>query len=70
MPGLIEDLTEEQRKEINDKIDKILHYNKINRKGSKVFCVSCGAINKTLYKYGKVYLCRDCKKKVEAREKT
>ena len=50
MPGLIEDLTEEQRKEINDEIDKILYSNKINRKGSKVFCVSCGVINKTLYK--------------------
>ena len=68
MPGLIEDLTEEQRKEISEEIDKILYSNKINRKGSKVFCVSCGVINKTLYKHGNVYLCKDCKKKVEARE--
>lgn len=43
---------------------------KRQRKGAQVFCVGCGAINKTLYKYGKIYLCKDCKKKVEAREKT
>lgn len=38
---------------------------KRQRKGAQVFCVGCGAINKTLYKYGKVYLCRDCKRKEE-----
>lgn len=51
-------------------IEKAMDNLKRQRKGAQVFCIGCGAINKTLYKYGKVYLCRDCKKKVEAREKT
>lgn len=49
-------------------IEKALLNLKRQRKGAQVFCVSCGAINKTLYKYGKVYLCKECKKKLEARE--
>lgn len=49
-------------------IEKAMTNLKRQRKGAQVFCVSCGAINRTLYKYGKVYLCRDCKKKVEARD--
>lgn len=49
-------------------IEKAMTNLKRQRKGAKVFCVSCGAVNKTLYKYGKVYLCKECKKKVEARD--
>ena len=37
------------------------------RRGAQVFCVGCGAINKTLYKHGKVYLCRSCKEKLKER---
>lgn len=49
-------------------IEKAMDNLKRQRKGAQVFCVGCGAINKTLYKHGKVYLCKECKKKVEARE--
>lgn len=49
-------------------IEKAMTNLKRQRKGAQVFCVGCGAINKTLYKYGKVYLCKECKKKVEARD--
>ena len=49
-------------------IEEALHELKLQRKGAKVFCVGCGAINKTLYKYGKVYLCKECKKKEELRK--
>lgn len=51
-------------------IEQALLNLKRRRKGAQVFCVGCGAINKTLYKYGKIYLCKECKKKIEVREKT
>lgn len=62
--------TDPQQKVPEELIEKAMDNLKRQRKGAQVFCVGCGAINKTLYKYGKVYLCKECKKKVEAREKT
>lgn len=56
----------EQKQEVPEElVEKALLDLKRQRRGSQVFCVRCGAINKTLYKYGKVYLCKDCKKKME-----
>lgn len=62
--------TSPEQKVPEELIEKAMDNLKRQRKGAQVFCVGCGAINKTLYKYGKVYLCKECKKKVEAREKT
>lgn len=46
----------------NDLIDKALQKLKAKRKGAKVFCVSCGAVNRTLRKWHNSYLCTDCYK--------
>lgn len=62
--------TDPKSEVLEELIEKAINNLKRQRKGDQVFCVGCGAINKTLYKYGKVYLCKECKKKVEAREKT
>ena len=42
-------------------IDEILkERQKKKRTGAKVFCVSCGAVNRTLHKWHNSYLCTDC----------
>lgn len=42
-------------------IDEILKgRQKGKRTGAKVFCVSCGAVNRTLRKWHNSYLCTDC----------
>lgn len=42
-------------------IDAILkERQKKKRTGAKVFCVSCGAVNRTLRKWHNSYLCEDC----------
>ena len=41
-------------------IEKAMARIKAQRKGSKVFCVSCGAINRTLRKWHNSYLCAEC----------
>lgn len=46
----------------DDLVDKALQKLKAKRKGSKVFCVSCGAVNRTLRKWHNSYLCTDCYK--------
>ena len=46
----------------DDLIDKALQKLKAKRKGAKVFCVSCGAVNRTLRKWHNSYLCTDCYK--------
>lgn len=44
-----------------DKVDDILKdRQKKKRTGAKVFCVSCGAVNRTLRKWHNSYLCTDC----------
>ena len=48
-----------------EEIDEILHLKKIRRAGSHVFCVGCGALNVTLYKWRNSYICRNCKKHME-----
>ncbi len=48
-----------------EQIDEILHQKKIRRAGSHVFCVGCGALNVTLYKWRNSYICRNCKKHME-----
>lgn len=60
--------TNAEQKVPEELVEQALLNLKRQRKGAQVFCVGCGVINKTLYKYGKVYLCKECKKKVEARE--
>lgn len=39
---------------------KALQKLKEKRKGSKVFCVGCGAQKRTLRKWKNVYICYDC----------
>ena len=46
----------------DDLVDKALQKLKAKRKGAKVFCVSCGAVNRTLRKWHNSYLCTDCYK--------
>lgn len=46
-------------------IDKALQKIKAKRKGAVVFCVSCGAKNRTLRKWHNSYLCTDCYKIME-----
>ena len=42
-------------------VDAILkERQKKKRTGAKVFCVSCGAVNRTLRKWHNSYLCVDC----------
>ena len=41
-------------------VEKALHKLKEQRKGAKVFCVSCGAQKRTLRKWKNVYICSDC----------
>lgn len=42
-------------------IDEILkERQKGKRTGAKVFCISCGAVNRTLRKWHNSYLCTDC----------
>ena len=69
LPNDILNGTNPKSKVPEELVDAALLNLKRQRKGAKVFCVGCGAINKTLYKYGKVYLCKDCKKKMEERNK-
>lgn len=46
----------------NIDIEKILHYKKVKRMGSLVFCVGCGAKKRTLRRWHNSYLCTDCYK--------
>ena len=46
----------------NDLVEKALQKLKAKRKGAKVFCVGCGAVNRTLRKWHNSYLCTDCYK--------
>ena len=46
----------------SDLVDKALQKLKAKRKGAKVFCVSWGAVNRTLRKWHNSYLCTDCYK--------
>ena len=46
----------------DDLVDKALQKLKAKRKGAKVFCVSCGAQNRTLRKWHNSYLCTNCYK--------
>lgn len=41
-------------------IEKALQKLKEQRKGAKVFCVSCGAQKRTLHKWHNSYICTDC----------
>ena len=69
MSILTEYLTDEQKEQVEQEADDILLALKANGRGTRIFCVTCGAINKTLYKYGNIYLCKECKRKVEERAK-
>ena len=69
MSILTEYLNPEQKEQVNKEVDDILTALKADGRGARVFCVTCGAINKTLYKHGNIYLCKECKRKVEERAK-
>lgn len=43
-------------------VEKALQKLKEKRRGSKVFCVGCGAQKRTLRKWHNSYLCSDCYK--------
>lgn len=43
-------------------VEKALQKLKEQRKGAKVFCVSCGAQKRTLHKWHNSYICSDCQK--------
>lgn len=60
--NLIEQLSEEQQEQVKLVADRIIREKKAKRMGSAVFCVSCGARQRTLYKWHNSYICRDCRK--------
>lgn len=55
-------LSEEQQEQVKLVADRIIRARKAKRMGSAVFCVSCGARQRTLYKWHNSYICQDCRK--------
>lgn len=54
---------ENEKPVISEKeIDKLMKERQSKRKGALVFCVSCGAVKRTLRKWHNSYLCTDCYK--------
>lgn len=56
-------LGEEEGKDVvvtNERVDKLMKERQKHRKGALVFCVACGAVNRTLRKWHNSYLCTDC----------
>ena len=45
-----------------EEINKLMKERQSKRKGALVFCVSCGAVKRTLRKWYNSYLCTDCYK--------
>ena len=58
----MEQLDDEQQEQVKLVADRIIRAKKAKRVGSAVFCVSCGARQRTLYKWHNSYICRDCRK--------
>lgn len=58
----MEQLNDEQQEQVKLVADRIIRAKKAKRMGSAVFCVSCGARQRTLYKWHNSYICRDCRK--------
>lgn len=58
----MEQLNDEQQEQVKLVADRIIRAKKARRMGSAVFCVSCGARQRTLYKWHNSYICRDCRK--------
>lgn len=58
----MEQLNDEQQEQVKLVADRIILAKKAKRMGSAVFCVSCGARQRTLYKWHNSYICRDCRK--------
>ena len=58
----IEQLSEEQQEQVKLVADRIIRAKKAKRMGSAVFCVSCGARHRTLYRWHNSYICHDCRK--------
>lgn len=56
------DISADQKAEIDKAVDRIIDERKVKRVGSQVFCVSCGAKKKQLYKWYNSYICCDCRK--------
>ena len=63
----IEQVSPEQRDEIDKKVQKELQRRKEKRKGARVFCVRCGGGRRTpLRKWHNSYICNECWKIKEA----
>lgn len=45
---------------VTDSVERRIKERQSKRKGALVFCVACGAINRTLRKWHNSYLCTDC----------
>lgn len=45
---------------VTDSVEHRIKERQSKRKGALVFCVACGAINRTLRKWHNSYLCTDC----------
>jgi predicted RNA-binding Zn-ribbon protein involved in translation (DUF1610 family) len=45
---------------VTDSVGRRIKERQSKRKGALVFCVACGAINRTLRKWHNSYLCTDC----------
>ena len=58
----MEQLNDEQHEQVKLVADRIIRAKKARRMGSAVFCLSCGARQRTLYKWHNSYICRDCRK--------
>lgn len=45
---------------VTDSVERRIKERQSKRKGALVFCIACGAINRTLRKWHNSYLCTDC----------
>ena len=60
------DISPDQKTELDKAVDRIIHENKVNRRGARVFCVSCGAGKRTpLRKWHNSYICVNCWKMLQ-----
>ena len=59
--GIRSELSPEEKTLLDKEIAQILYKKRCERKGAKVFCISCGAGNRApLRKWKNVYICYDC----------
>ena len=59
--GIRSELSLEEKSLLDKEIAQIMYEKRCERKGAKVFCISCGAGNRVpLRKWKNVYICSDC----------